>query len=496
MDHLDGITGIPVTVHAPAGPVVGRRIGPVRRFLGIPYAEPPTGVRRFAAPVRRGRFPGPFDASRHGSTSQRVPLFATTTVPEPSVPGDDILNLSVVAPAPADGHAAPCPVLVWIHGGGFLAGSPASPWYDGRSFARGGVVCVTVGYRLGVDGFASLDDVPTNLGLRDILLALDWVRENIGAFGGDPDRVTLAGQSAGGAAVLALLSSPAADGLFQRAVSVSGVLVEGEREPARRFVERLGERVGVPPARAGFGSRTVEQLQRAVIDLRGQLGVDILPLGPVIGDDVLPVSVAEGLSGHGQEVPLLLGATGDEFDCGAAPENPHPSPYSAAELAAARAAGTRVTDTLFRAACPRVAAARRDGGAGTWLYSFEWPSPVLGGAGHCVDIPFFFDLLDAPGSAQALGPYPPVELAAAMHADLVGFVHGREPEWARATGGSGDPAREYGRPAAALVADTTGVFDPVVRAAPGVVEGTLMSGANGTNGLKQSAVRHVNTSVT
>ncbi|WP_371663420.1 carboxylesterase family protein [Streptomyces sp. NBC_00280] len=470
MEHIDGITRRSVTVHAPAGPVVGRRTGPVQRFLGIPYAQPPTGVRRFAAPLRRDRFPEPFDASRHGPTSQRVPLFATTTVPEPSVPGDDILNLSVVAPAQVAGHAAPCPVLVWIHGGGFLGGSPASPWYDGRSFARDGVVCVTVGYRLGVDGFAPLDDVPTNLGLRDLLLALDWVQENIGAFGGDPGRVTLAGQSAGGAAVLALLSSPAASGLFQRAVCLSGVLVEGDPEPARRFVERLGERVGVPPTRAGFGSRTVERLQRAVIDLRGELADDTIPLGPVVGDDVLPVSVAEGLAGRGHDVPLLLGATGDEFDCDAAPENPHPSPYSPAELAAARAAGSRVTDTLFRAACPRAAAARRDAGAGIWLYSFEWPSPVLGGAGHCVDIPFFFDLLDAPGSAKALGPYPPVELAAAMHADLVGFVHGREPEWGRATGGAGDPAREYGRPGAALVADTTGVFDPVVRAASGVVE--------------------------
>jgi para-nitrobenzyl esterase len=98
----------------------------------------------------------------------------------------------------------------------------------------------------------------------------------------------------------------------------------------------------------------------------------------------------------------------------------------------------------------------------------EWPSPALGGAAHCVDLPFFFDLLDAPGCAEALGPYPPVELAAAMHADLAGFVHGREPGWARATGGCGDPAREYGRPGAALVADTSGVFDPVVRAEPSV----------------------------
>ncbi|MEU6223632.1 carboxylesterase family protein [Streptomyces sp. NPDC047042] len=465
MDHLDGI---PVTVHAPAGPVVGRRTGPVQRFLGIPYAQPPTGVRRFAAPVRRGRFPAPFDASRHGATSQRVPLFASTTVPEPSVPGDDILNLSVVAPAPKPGHRAPCPVLVWIHGGAFLAGSPASPWYDGRSFARNGVVCVTVGYRLGVDGFAPLDDTPANLGLRDLLLALEWVRENIGAFGGDPGRVTLAGQSAGGAAVLALLSSPVADGLFQRAVCLSGGLFVGEREPARRFVERLGERVGVAPTRAGFGGLPVEVLQRAVLGLRDELDDGTLPLGPVLGDDILPAPPVEALAGYGHDVPLLLGATGDEFDCVAAPGNPDPSPYSAAELAAARAAGTRVTDTLFRAACAQVAASRRGAGAGTWLYSFEWPSPSLGGAAHCADLPFFFDLLDAPGSAEALGPYPPAELAAAMHADLVGFVHGREPDWARASGGLGDPAREYGRPGAALVADTTGVFDPVVRPQPSV----------------------------
>lgn len=476
MTPIDAITET-VVAHTPAGPVVGRRTGRVHRFLGIPYAEPPTGVRRFAAPVRRGRFTEPFDASRHGPTSQRVPLFTTTTVPEPSIAGDDILNLSVVAPAtvPADDHA-PFPVVVWIHGGGFLAGSPASPWYDGRSFARDGVVHVTVGYRLGVDGFAPLDDVPTNLGLRDLLLALGWVQENIAAFGGDPGRVTLAGQSAGGAAVLALLSSPAGNGLFHRAVCLSGILVEADpdadADAARDFVERLGVGLGVAPTRAGFGSLAVEHLQRAVIDLRHELGADILPLGPILGDGILPVSVPDGLAVHGQGVPLLLGATGDEFDCGAVPENPHPSPYSPAELAAGRAAGTRVTDTLFRAACPRVAASRRSAVAGTWLYSFEWPSPVLGGAAHCVDIPFFFDVLDAPGVTEALGPVPPAGLATAMHADLVGFVHGREPGWARATGVPGDHAREYGRPGAALVADTTGAFDPVVgvRAVSGVVE--------------------------
>ncbi|MGW3447010.1 carboxylesterase family protein [Streptomyces sp. NPDC001076] len=441
------------TVRAPAGTVVGRREGRVRRFLGIPYAEAPVGARRFAAPVPRGRFTEPYDASRHGATAQKVPLFATTTIPEPSLPGDDVLTLSVVAPADAE-H---CPVLVWIHGGGFLAGSPASPWYDGRSFARDGVVTVTVGYRLGVDGFAPLDGVPANLGLRDMLLALEWVRENITAFGGDPDRVTLAGQSAGGAAVLALLSSPAARGRFQQAVSISGGLFEVARDTAHGFLERLGDRLGVPPTREGFSTVSVAQLQKGVGDLRGE---EALVLGPVAGDDILPVSLAEGLAEHGLDVPLLLGATGDEFDGGVETD-------AAADVAArsARAAGTRITDTLFRAACPRIARLRRKAVAGTWLYSFEWPSPTTGGATHCVDIPFFYDVLDAPGVRAALGPRPPQELAARMHADLVGFVHGRRPSWAPATGELGDTAREYGRPGAAPTADVPGGYDPVVPAA-------------------------------
>ncbi|HET9169881.1 MAG TPA: carboxylesterase family protein, partial [Actinospica sp.] len=406
-----------VVARAPAGAIAGRDDGRSRRFLGIPYAEAPVGERRFAPPVPRDRFTEPFDASRHGATAQRVPLFAATTIPEPSIPGDDVLNLSVYAPRRDDGAPA-APVLVWFHGGGFLAGSQASPWYDGRCFARDGVVCVTVGYRLGLDGFAVLDGVPANLGLRDLLLALDWVRENIAAFGGDPGRVTIAGQSAGGAAVLALLSSPLGRGRFHRAVSISGGLFEVDDTQARAFGVRLADSLGVAATREGFAACDAEPIQRAVLGLRDQRD-DVTAVAPCVGDDLLPTPIADGLARYGHDVPLLIGATADEFDYPAAP-------------AAVREAGTRATDTLFRSACTRSAAARRDTAAGTWLYSFEWPSPELCGAAHCIDVPFFFDLLDAPGVAEVLGPNPPARLASAMHADLVEFVRGREPSWPRA----------------------------------------------------------------
>lgn len=413
------------TLHTPAGPITGLTDGPVHRYLGIPYAEPPTGTRRFALPERRAPFRRPYDATCPGATSQIVPLSARTTIPEPSIPGDDILNLNVTAPAGAAG----CPVLVWVHGGGFVAGSPASPWYDGRSFARDGIVTVTVGHRLGVDGFAPLDGVPANLGLRDVLLALDWVRDNITAFGGDPARVTLAGQSAGGAAVLALLSAPAAEGRFHRAVSMSG----GFFEPTPGFPEKLAAHLGVPPTRAGFAGLSVAQLQACVRDLKGD---DAVALAPVTGDDLLPVPIPDGLTRHGLDVPLLMGATTDEFT------------------------DPRLTAALFRSACPRAARARRHAPAGTWLYSFNWPAP--GAARHCMDVPFFHDVLDAPGVPEALGPRPPAALATLMNADLTAFVHGQGPFWQRAFGVPGDPAREYG---AAGAADTTGAYDAVLPAA-------------------------------
>jgi len=448
-------------VDAPAGVVVGTRAGGVRRFLGIPYAEPPVGALRFAAPRRRARLAEPFVADRHGATPQRVPLFDRTTIPEPSIPGDDTLTADVFAPAEGEGH----PVLVWIHGGGYVGGSPASPWFDGSSFARDGVVVVNVSYRLGIDGFGHLPGAPHNRGLRDLVVALEWVRDDIAAFGGDPARVTIAGQSAGGGAVLSLMASPAAEGLFAGALSVSGVDLSLDAAAARASTEAIAAHLGVTPDAAGFGDRDDGSAMRAIRGLRdsGALAAPT-PLGPVHGDDVLPEPVADALRHRSRGIPLLLGATDDEFDGGPTPENPDRPDPGHPDVVAAKAAGTRVTDSLFRAACVRAAAARRDGGAPTWLYAFEWPSPVTGGATHCIDVPFLFDVLDAEGVVDALGPHAPRSLATAMHADAVAFVRDGAAGWTAARGVRGDAVRVYAASGVAVTA--AGSFDPCLRHLP------------------------------
>ena len=227
--------------------------GPYARsaaFLGLPFAEPPVGPLRFAAPVPAGSWTGIRDATAYGPTAQRRQLAEVTAIPEPSIPGEATLNVNVFTPAPGDRDAR-LPVFVWIHGGGYKAGSPASPWYDGRAFNRDGVVTVTLSYRLGFDGFGWIPDAPHNRGLLDQIEALRWVRRHIAAFGGDPERVTIGGQSAGGGSVWALLVSPPARGLFAAGISHSGALDVQPGEVAEANGRALAEAAGVPWTRDG-----------------------------------------------------------------------------------------------------------------------------------------------------------------------------------------------------------------------------------------------------
>ncbi len=210
--------------------------------------------------------PEPWDDIRDAVDVRRPPRSAATPAspssPSLRCPGDATLNVNVFTPVPGEPGAA-LPVLVYIHGGGYTAGSPASPWYDGRAFNRDGVVTVTISYRLGFDGFGHIAGAPSNRGVRDWLAALEWVRDNIAAFGGDPSRVTIAGQSAGGGAVLTLLGMPVAQHLFHAVWALSGALADIAPERARTFSARLANLAGVAPTREGFASVPEERLLRA-----------------------------------------------------------------------------------------------------------------------------------------------------------------------------------------------------------------------------------------
>ena len=371
--------------------------------------------------------------------------------------------MNVFTPAPGRVDAQ-LPVLVWIHGGGFVAGSPASPWYDGAAFNRDGVVTVSVSYRLGFDGFGWIEDAPHNRGIRDWILALEWVRDNITAFGGDPGRVTIAGQSAGGGAVLSLLAVPSASGLFHRAISISGATADVSLDAAEDAGRTLAAAGGVLPTRNGFGTldeKEILRLQAAVAPMGGEPSADPLDglvalasggltWGPVVDGDLLPEPVATAIAnGVGADKQLVLGATDNEFgmalvgqaDALAAVDpavvlNRMGLPESTVagyiaghdQLGTAAVIGQFITDRMFRAPALSIARERARHDAPTWLYRFAWQSPTMG-ACHCLDVPFFFDCLAADRVDVIAGNAPPQGLADKVHGAAVRFIATGDTGW-------------------------------------------------------------------
>lgn len=468
-------------------PIVTTASGPVRgvwrdqgtnaasaAFLGIPFAQPPVGDLRFLAPVAPEPWAAVRDATAYGATPLRV-TGADTLIPEPAVAGDSTLNVNVFTPSP--GADTALPVLVWIHGGGFTEGSPASPWYDGARFNRDGVVTVTVSYRLGFDGFGDIPGAPANRGVLDWIAALEWVKQNIAAFGGDPGRVTIGGQSAGGGAVLTLLGMPQAQHLFHRALSISGALADIPAGTARERSQRMAEIGGIRANLAEFrtlSERRIRQLQPQAATPRKGIGMvqDLvtggLPWGPVVDGELITRTTVESLAaGVGADKPLLLGSADDEFTMVAERAAGRfdwvparlllmlflrPRRVRRAYLAANRVqrakggvamVGRFISDHVFRVLVPQVAGARRWADAPTWAYRFSWVSPTQGWACHCVDVPFWFDGLDREQVAKLAGPHPPQSLADQLHAAAVAMISGGSPGWAAWTDAPGT-ARIFG----------------------------------------------------
>ncbi|MFJ7324921.1 carboxylesterase/lipase family protein [Streptomyces cyaneofuscatus] len=467
-------------VEATARTVQGTVRGAVERgvavFRGIPYAAAPVGARRFRAPEPPEPWEGVRDALTFGPTAPKRPYAPPLDrlLPDPAVEGEEWLNLNVWTPSTG---AAGLPVLVWVHGGSLLHGSSAVPVYDGSAFARDGVVLVSVNYRLGVEGFGLFPDAPANRGLLDQLAALEWVRDNIAGFGGDPDRVTVAGESAGAVSIGALLATERAAGLFRRAVLQSGAPAALAPDAARGTTELIARRLGVPATAAAFATVAPEALLTAQTEvtsggnpLTGRNSFQLVVDGRLLDRDPAeaprPGSAAAG-------VDLLLGTNTEEYRLWFVPSglterigrlklrlallkfrvpNATARTYRAnrPDATPGELLGALATDLLLRVPLNRLADARAGAPASTYVYEFGWPTPVQRlGACHALELGFVFDTLGHPETSALTGPDAPQELADAMHRAWVDFATTGDPGWP--SWDASRPVRFFGPGAPALV---------------------------------------------
>ena len=388
--------------------------------------------------------------------------------------GDDCLNLNVWTPDPG---AAGLPALVWIHGGSLKFGTGSDALYDGATFARAGVVAVTFNYRLHPAGFLYVGDRPGSgaFGVLDQIAALEWVRENIAAFGGDPDQVTIAGESAGAHSVGQLLAAPAARGLFRRGILQSGAAhfdlpLETAAVIGTEVLGRLGLKPGdeldaIDSAALLAASQAVEREQFSLLTANGLTPglmsvVSTVTSMPTWGADVLPRQAQDAVAnGAAAGIDLLIGSTLDEtrlfgpefvaaaptvasaaFGCEATTMLDRYRSHTS-DGSAATARHRLLTDTLFRIPAIRLAEAARAHHPGVYMYLLGWGAPATErglGAFHGLDLPFVWDRLDDEVAGPFFGladrPAAPA-LAAAMHGAWVEFVrtgvpaHPSLPDW-------------------------------------------------------------------
>lgn len=454
---------------AAEGPVVKTTQGALRGlflngvhvFRGVPCGKNPyAGALRLAPPEYVDAWSGVVDAVKPGG----VPLQADKNAPKGVKGGGDCLRLNIWTPAPG---AAKCPVMVWIPGGGSMNCDNNDPRFDGTAFARDGVVLVTVNSRVNVDGFLKIPGAAANIALRDMIFALRWVRDSIAAFGGDPDKVTVFGQSAGATHITSLLASPLAKCLFRRAILQSpAALAQYDPETADKVAAQLFAFYGIEPTRAAVAAMPFEKLAtypaftgpRTTDDAWAELtGGNVAVFKPWYDGKVLPMRPVDAIrAGSARGVDILVGSTEEEWrhytvPSGAiarigsdAAERLVRSACLAPDLAEQyRRAGRGETpgelftamqgDFIFRMPANKVLEAHAEAGGRAWAYSFAWKSPVTGksgatlGAAHSCDVPFVFQTLAA--SKRNLGDNPPLALVDSMHGAWVRFAQSGIPGW-------------------------------------------------------------------
>jgi len=427
------------------GQLQGEQRGDLLVFRGIPFAKPPVGPLRFRPPEPPEPWPGIRDATIFGPGAPQganpFEMLLTVLVPETS---EDCLYLNVFTPSTSGKR----PVMVWIHGGGNVVGAGSQRLYDGSELVRrGDVVIVTLNYRLGIFGFlhgtsVAGEALPTsgNEGLLDQVAALRWVQEEIAAFGGDPENVTIFGQSAGCMNIAALMGMPAAHGLFHNAVLQSSGTAWNSmpREAAARVCTAILAAAGLTPADAGH---LRELSGEALLDLQTRVGMVTGGFFPVIDGEVLPRSSYEAIAdGETAGIPIIVGTVRDEFSMFMLPDPGIAALDEASLLARVDAVapgrgqeaielyrGERqargediappalwiamLTDHDFFVPAMRFAELQSQQ-APSYSYLFTRPSPVMGGAFgslHGIDLPFWWGLGNDPGTASLVG-----DLAAAQ----------------------------------------------------------------------------------
>jgi para-nitrobenzyl esterase len=462
-------------VHVAQGDLQGVTAGAVESFKGIPFAAPPVGELRWRPPAAAPSWTGVKSADAFGPICMQLAMGRF----EGSPMSEDCLTLNIWRPAGAS-PGAKLPVMVWIYGGAFIIGASSAPYYDGTGFAEQGVMLVSFNYRLGRFGFfahPALDAGPgpvANYGLMDQIAALKWVKANIAAFGGDPANVTVFGESAGAISVNYLMASPAARGLFARAIAESGF---GRSNPrplkGDRSAESFGEAFAAAHAIQGDDAAAAAGLRALPADALNTafsgLGDPALP-SPILDGQIIVESIAQAF-GRGAEahVPYLEG--GNSYEASLTPrvaDNPAPVIARAGDPAQVEAlygnapapevARELTTDALITEPDRLLARDMARQGLPVWVYHFSYVATLLRqtsfGASHGSEIPYVFDTLrDQPisfGGREIPAATPDDhKIATAMHAYWVAFAKTGDPgsaggpAWPRYTL-AGDPLLEFG----------------------------------------------------